>query len=1756
MNDRTLSGPHTGAAAARPRTAPLLPALFAAQRARTPHAPAVIGADASVTTYAELGARAALFAARLHALGVRPGDFVGVCLHRTPDLVAGLLGVWLAGGAYVPLDPNHPRSRIALVLEDARAKAVLAQESTAGKLPAAARLLLAEDVPAEHPGGAPGQQPVTAPAEQPGGAPAEHPGGASGNHPAAVPAERPGGVPGGHPAAVPAERPGGAPGQQPVTVPPFVPEPARPAYLLHTSGSTGRPKGVAVPHAGIANRVRWLAHRHRLGPADRVLLKTTIGFDAAGLELFSPLISGAALVLAPEGTEHDPAALLAAVADHGITVLQGVPSVYRRLVEEPGWERAGALRLVFSAGEPLHADLCRRILQRAPGVRIWNTYGPTEASVDITEHEWDPERDTGAVPIGRPIGNMRVLVLDPAGRPVPVGVPGELHAGGTGLALGYLGRPGLTAERFVPDPHGEPGARLYRTGDKVRWRADGVLEYLGRLDQQTKVNGVRIEPGEVEAALTAHPWVRAAVAAAVPDPAGPGSRLAAWIQPRGPQPRPDELRAFLRRTLPDVLVPSVFVPVEQWPLTASGKIDRGALPDPADSPTTTEHVPVRTTAERAVTEIWARLTGVPASRIGATHDFFQLGGSSLMLTRLAELLSAAAGTPVPLRALFTATTVRAQAALLDRPAGPAGDDPTAETILPVPRKPEGMPLSPGQQGMWLLDRLRPGSSEWNAPAFLTLPAHYSDTTLAAALTALADRHEILRTRYVLHGTAPVQIADPPGTRPPLLRTAHATTDDELNAIVHQEFARPFDLENGPVWRALAVRRDTGPLHVILCLHHIACDGWSSVVLERDLTALAAAAHTGTRADLPELPVQYADHAAHRRARLTDTFLARELAHWKKVLDGITPLDLPADRPRPPVRDARGAVHLFTVPAALTERVAALGRSRGATLQQTLLTAFATLVARLTGRWDVPVGIPVAGRERPETADVVGFFLNTLVLRCTPAPHDTFHDAVVRVRDLAREAFAHQELPFDHLVAALDESRDAARTPLYQVMFDLHEGGRTGTAASSGDLTAFRKAWQAARTDLTLVVQRQDDGSLLGMAEYATALFDPATVERFADCWTRLLEAVTDDPCTPLGTADLLPAALRTELLAHGPGPAGAGNTLTQAPDDGGGVHTAIAQAARRAPQDPAVVCGDETWTYQRLDRRAAFLGHRLRTLGAGPETTVAVLLNRTPDLIATILGIWHAGAAHVPLDPGAPDDRIAHVLTDSRAGVLVTDTAGAARLAGLHHGPVLTLDTEPGTAPPAGSTPLPAPDPARLAYLMYTSGSTGRPKGVAVEHRTLLPTLRALQAHLDFGQGPDDAYLALAQPTFDISWTELIMPLLAGGRVVLAQDHELRDHRAQLALIDRHDVSHLQAAPAHWQMLIDAGFGHRPLTGKTGGENCPPALARDLSRRLRRFINEYGLTETTIASTRWDAHDSAPTTPIGRPYPHCTVRVLDEHLTPVPYGTTGELCIGGTALARGYHGRPDLTAAAFVPDPHGEPGARLYRSGDMARMLPDGTLEFAGRADGQVKIRGRRVETGEVQAVLAEHPAVAQAVVTVHHTGPDAALVAHWVAADNTPPPGDSELLDHCAHHLPDYMVPALLVPITTLPLTRHGKVDTTALPAPDLTAALADEPYTAPEGPVEEIIAGIWAEVLHGPHTTHRIGARQGFFRSGGNSVRAARVIARIQEEFDIELPLRAVFEHPTVTRLAHAVEEAVTAEIQNLTDAELALAHREYQP
>jgi amino acid adenylation domain-containing protein len=1054
--------------------ASLLPGLTAHQAARTPDATAVIHGPSRVT-YAALDARTNRLAHLLRDSGVGLGSLAGVCLPRSPDLVAALLAVWRAGGAYVPLDPDQPPDRLRWMLADTGAQVVLTTSSVADRLPDTGARVLCLDQLEDALRAAPTSPPQAD--------------------------------------LAPDDR----------------------AYVIYTSGSAGRPKGVCITHAGIANRVMWTVRRHVLGGDDRVLQKTTVSFDAAGWEIFAPLVSGGAVVLAPAGADRDPAALLRAVAEHRVTVLQVVPSLLRLLVEEPGWGDCDTLRLLFSAGESLHAETCQRLWERSESqMQVWNTYGPTECAIDVTAYQVDMAQQTGPVPIGRPIDNTRVMVLDPGGEPVPVGAVGELCAGGPGVARGYLRLPGLTAERFVPDPLGPPGSRMYRTGDRARWRRDGALEYLGRLDQQIKINGVRVEPGEVEVALAAHPDVRDAVVTTFGGTDGVPQLTAYLLCRNGEIPR-DELRRFLRRTLPEPFVPSIVIHMDAFPLTASGKVDRAALPKPhragsADQPGS---LPAGqrpfTPPERTVAEVWAGLLDVAS--VSRNDDFFQLGGTSLVLTRLASRLSAAAGRNVSIQDLFVASTVESQARLIEAP------EARIPSVRPVPRG-RPLPLSFAQHQLWFLDRMNPGSPEWAAPLLLRLPAQLPPETVREALTVLAERHEILRTRYVSEAGEGRQVVEPPGAV--VLRIAEVPTSGELPALLAEELEHGFDLTRGPVWRSLLVRIP-GEDHVLfMVVHHIATDGWSSVLLGEDIRELCAAGSAGRTPDLSPLPVQYADFAVWQRRWLTDGILEPQLRFWQKELDGVASPELPADRRRPPVRDARGATVEFTVPSPLADALTDLGRAHGATPFATLLTAFATLIAHRSGEWDVPIGVPTAGRFRPELSGVVGSFLNTLVFRCRLAADLSFGDALDRVQQTSRSAFAYQDMPFERLVDALRPPRDLSRTPLYQVMFNVLEEGMSATG--SEDLAALRDAWRVAKTDLTAYLYLTDSG-ITGIFEYATALFDEATVVALADQFVQLLDLVVADPtaalsvvgdgaAVPRGTIDRRMAEIWAELLDY------------------------------------------------------------------------------------------------------------------------------------------------------------------------------------------------------------------------------------------------------------------------------------------------------------------------------------------------------------------------------------------------------------------------------------------------------------------------------------------------------------------------------------------------------------------------------------------------------------------------------------------------
>ncbi|MGC5053933.1 amino acid adenylation domain-containing protein [Micromonospora sp. DT48] len=1630
--------------------------LVARQAALTPAATAVDG-DTGQLDYAELDRRANQLGRYLAGLGVGPETLVAVNLDRGVDLVVALLGIWRAGAAYLPLDPNHPAQRRRWILDDSGAE-VLLTLSTLRDEAAPARVVCLDT-----------ERSRISAAD--------------------------------------------------TTAPVPLPDPESVAYAIYTSGSTGRPKGVLITHRGIANRVTWTIREHGLGPADRVLQKTSVSFDAAGWEFFAPLASGGTVVLAPPDAHRDPGALVAAVARHRITVLQGVPTVYGRLVDEPGWADCTSLRLIFSAGEPLHAELCRR-LAVTPQVQIWNTYGPTECAIDVTAHLVDPEQLTGPVPIGRPLPDIRLQVLDADRRPVPVGVVGELYVGGANLGRGYLHRPELTADQFVPDEYGPPGARLYRTGDQVRWRSDRNLEFVGRVDHQLKVNGVRIEPAEVEAVLAGHPDVRASVVVGHTDPAG-RRQLAAYVVGR-PAPTPAQLRAFCVGRLPEALVPVVFQPLADLPRTPSGKVDRSALPpiEPVDRAALR---PPTTRAERTVAAVWRDLLGV--DEIGVDDDFYQLGGSSLETLALESRLSAAAGGTVALRDLLTATTVAAQARLLDAAA-------PAVPVLPVGRE-RPLPLSAAQQRLWMLDKLDPGSREWVVPIYVRLPATVHPDHVVAALSALEARHEPLRTRYLVVDGVPRQQVVPPA---PAAVEVRDVSQGGLAELVSAQLGEGFDLGAGRLWRA-ALATASGQDHLlVMAVHHIASDAGTALILERDLRELCLATAAGRPAELPQLPVQYADYAVWQHQQLTDQVVERELTYWRDTLAGLPELPLPLDRPRPAERDARGEMLAFTVPAEVADALTDLARRCAVTPFVALLTGFATLLARYGGQWDVPVGVPTSGHRPPEADQIAGIFLNPVVLRCTLDPAADVVRALRRVADVVGAALAHQDLPFDRVVDDLLGRRDLSRTPLYQVMLNYQEGGITGSVAEDPvAVDALRRASTVAKTDLTVHLWPQPDGSLAGAVEYATALFDESTVRRLADHLVRLWQDAATRPDVRLDELDPFTAEERHRLLHEWNGPT--------VPRPATTVVDLFEARLAASPQAVALRQGEAVTTYAELDGRANQFAHHLRRSGVAPGAVVAVLLDRGPDLVAAILGCWKAGTTCLPLDPSYPAERIGYLLATADVGLAVTD----ARYAERFEVPTLQVDTHRLLISAESTDPPPRDlDPAQSAYVLFTSGSTGRPKGVLLSHTAItnfLACATETEALGDRGGRPTGGGAPLFSTiAFDLSISNLWGPLVAGRPVtLLPQEFDLTDLGRLLLASGPYD--RFIMTPPHLELL--AGQIDREQAQRLAGQLwvAGGVLSKSVANRWWRLlgpgglINSYGPTETTVIMSAYPVETEQHTeiVSIGRPMANTVVRILDDEMRLLPVGAVGELYIGGACLATGYVGQPELTADRFVPDPFGPPGARLYRSGDLGRWQPDGTMAFVGRVDDQVKVRGYRIEPGEVGAVLLEHPGVRECVVLAHQDR----LVAFYT--------GDAaDLPAHCARQLPDFMVPSLFVPVERIPLNANGKVDREALRR-RLDAALADgtadtTEFVDPESTLEKRIAAVWSQLLDA-----RIGVTHNFFLLGGHSVLAARLIGELQDEFDLDLPIRLVFEHPTVRAQAIAIEDLIRAEVDALDDAAL---------
>jgi amino acid adenylation domain-containing protein len=1615
-----------------------LPGLVAEQVRLRPDAPAVVAED-GILTYGELGRRAAHLAVRLRALAVGPETVVPVALERSTGMVVALLGVLAAGGAYLPLDPDHPPARNRLVLEEAHAPVRLAQRRAAARLPNFDGATCWVDDASDDAGGAP-----------------------AGAGPAG---------------------------------------PGNLAYVIYTSGSTGRPKGVMVTHAAICNRLRWMQDAHPLTPADRVLQKTPLTFDVSLWELFWPLLTGAVMVLARPGGHRDRAQLVDVIRRHGVTTVHFVPSLLADFLEEPGAGRCRSLRRVFSSGEALPADLARRCLATLD-TELHNLYGPTEAAVDVT---WWPCRRGAfepSVPIGRPIANVRAHVLDGELRPVPAGAAGELWLGGVQLARGYLDRPDLTAERFLPDPLGEPGGRLYRTGDGARWRPDGGLDYLGRLDQQVKLRGIRIELGEVEAALRAHPAVADAAAAVRAE------RLVAYVVARRVQ-AVDELRECLAQRLPAAMVPASIVALPALPLTSSGKLDRAALPapEPEDRPAVAPTTPL----ERALAEAAREVLGV--DDVGIDDDFFALGGHSLLAARLAALARDRAGAELPPDAILRLRTVRRLARLADETGAPE----------PGPRRQDGpgpAPLTLPQERIWFLQALHPEMRAYHNRATLRLRGRLDVAALEAALAGLVRRHEALRTTFPEVDGRPVQIVHEP---PPLRLPVRDTAPGELEAAVAAELAPPFDVARLPLvrWALLRLAPDD---HVLLHVdHHLVLDGWSFALLLDELAGRYRALAVGRPPLEPPPPaLRLTDVARWQRAWLRSPEAAAQAARWKaRLADPPGPLRLPADRPRPPVERFRGAAPRVDVPGPLCDALRALGRPEAATLFATMLAAFAALLARAGAQDEVAIGSGFAGRRWRELEDVLGMVVNTLVLHVDLAGDPTFRDLLRHVRDVVVEALANQDYPLAEIVQELRPLRDRSRNPLFQAMFTFNDHPSPdldlpGLLVTLTDVVDNGSA----KMDLNVVAVPRAEGGLTLVWEHSTDVLDEASGRRLAGQYLALLEAVVADPDRriselPLGDPepDAIPAAAQRRLPTWC-------------------LHERFEVEARRRPDAPALTWNGATVAYGQLNAGANRLAHRLRRLGVGHEDVVGVCAERSPELVMAALAALKAGGAYLPLDPELPAARLRQLVADAGARLVIAAGGAPAALAGSV--PVLDLGRERLDGESAHDLGVPA-QPDAAAYVIYTSGSTGRPKGVVVSHACVSRLMEGAREGLAFGES--DVWTLFHSFAFDFSVWETWGALAFGGRLVIVPHWIARTPEGFRRLLLEERVTVLSQTPSAFRQLIEAdermaGTGEWRLRAVVlGGEALDPAALEPWLRlhgdERPALVNMYGITETTVHVTwlRLDgrAIREAVGSPIGRPLPDLRVHVLDGRLRPVPAGIAGELYVAGPGVARGYLGRPDLTAERFLPDPFGGPGDRLYRTGDLGRRLPGGGLGYLGRGDRQVKVRGHRIELAEVEAALARHPRVRQAAA---FAGEDGELVACVVPAGETPTV--RELRAFLGERLPGYMVPAGFVSVPRLQLTPNGKLDRRALPGLARTELATGAGFVAPATPTQATLARIWAELLQ----REEVGADDDFFDLGGHSLVATSVAARVRSELGVSLPVRAIFEAPTLAGLAAVID------------------------
>lgn len=1616
--------------------------MFEAQVDRRGDATALTFRGQSVS-YRQLEERANQIAHALRKAGGSAGTLVGLCVERSTEMVAALLGILKAGCAYVPLDPAYPEERLRFMVEDSRMPLLLTTDELRDALSLRApRILTLDDTTAEE---------TTRIAEK-------------------------------------------------------TTEAGNSAYVIYTSGSTGTPKGVCVPHRAISNFISAMQGRPGIRQDDTLVAVTTLSFDIAVLEIHVPLATGAHVILAAREEAQD-GTLLRPLAERA-TIMQATPSTWRMLLGA-GWkgrpharESLPAFRALVG-GEALPQDLADKLTECAG--ELWNMYGPTETTVWSTCQRIQPGLP---IRIGSPIANTSIEVLDSRLRRQPVGVIGELHIGGEGVTLGYLHRPELTAERFISDPF-RPGRTLYKTGDLARWMPDGTLDYIGRNDSQVKVRGFRIELGEIEATLARHPAIAGTAVVIREDRPGDvrvvayvAGRPGAFTQGPGELLADDgELRAHLRLSLPDYMIPQHFVAVSALPLTPNGKVDRKALPPPRlQLARVADFVAPRGDLEKRLADIWQETLGI--SRVSVTDNFFELGGHSLLAAQAMTRLSEAEDLQLPMRTMFMAPTVERMAAVVEEARAKGAD-----RRQQIPRL-DGrgyQPLSLMQQRLWMMEEVTPGTALYNLPSAFRFSGPLDWGILERAINEIIRRQDVLRTTLHWHQSGPMQlVADElKASLEPIDLTGKDAelANREMMDILRVAASETFDLSAGPLFRVLGIKLADDDNVLFFMPHHAIWDGWSFDIFLRELGTIYAAYAQGRQHGLPDLPVRYTDYSVWYLEHMKGPELQRQRAYWsQKLAGGIEPLDFPADRPRPAQITYAGATEPFEISREEVNALNATGRQHGATLYMVMLAAFKLLLHRYCKQEDIVVGTPIRGRGQPEVENMIGFFVNTLVLRTSVAGDPEFTELLDRVRTTVLDAFANQDIPFEQLLSELHVTRDMSRTPIFQAFFTFQDVSNRLSLLGDIPYVQIHVHAPVSPTDISLWVKETGDG-LTGGLDYSTDLFEQSTMTRFLAQYRQLLQALARNAQVRVSEIDILTAGEKRDIEFW---------NRTETPfDRAATVHSLFEAQVDRTPDRIAITFDGRETSYRALDQQANRICHALREAGVGKGTFVGLCVERSVEMVAAFLGVLKAGGAYLPLDPAYPRERLEFIARDSGMSILLTTEA----LNGVLDAPdarVVTIESAADLSPERSGRE--ATEPEQPAYVIYTSGSTGRPKGVCVPHRAVSNFITAMQERPGITGG--DSLVAVTTLSFDIAVLELHVSLCSGARVILASREEAQEGRALIRLLE--DATVMQATPSTWRLLMSAGWagraqadGARPaIKALVGGEALPGDLADQLALATGELWNMYGPTETTVWSTCQRILPARPVR-IGKPIANTKIEILDPALRRTPIGISGELHIGGAGVTLGYWNRPELTAERFIADPN-RAGEVLYKTGDIARWLADGTIEYLGRNDNQVKVRGYRIELGEIEATLARHKAITDCAVVVREDkSGDMNIVAYFVPRE-TEAHTHSDLRRHLRKALPEYMIPQHFVELEKLPQTPNGKVDRKALPAP--VPANSVQVTVAPRTDTEQMLADLFKESLQVEH----VSVHDNFFNLGGHSLLCLQVIARIEDKTGVRLSPR----------------------------------------